>query len=68
MRKKVQGIRSINSKYKIDGERLSMVLETEKPKNLYVWPMDMNWGGGMLEGGEVQGGGGIKGKKKLGEL
>ena len=18
----------------------------EKPKNLYVWPMDMNWGGG----------------------
>ena len=33
---KVQGIRSINSKYKIDGERLSMVLETEKPKNLYV--------------------------------
>ena len=29
----------------------------EKPKNLYVWRMDMNYGGGMLVGGGVQGGG-----------
>ena len=33
---KVQGIRSINGKYKIDGERLRIVWEMEKPKNLYV--------------------------------
>ena len=41
----------------------------EKPKNLYVQPMDMNHRRGMLEG---DGGGaerrGIKGRKKLGEL
>ena len=35
MRKKnVQGIRSIIGRHKIDRERLRMVQETEKPKNL----------------------------------
>ena len=39
---KVQGIRSINGRYKIDGGRLRIVWEMERPKNLYVPPMDMN--------------------------
>ena len=38
----VQGIRSINGKYKIDRGRLRIVWEMEKPKNLYVRPIDMN--------------------------
>ena len=42
MGKKVQGIRSINGRYKIDRWELRMVWEMEKPKNLYVQPMDMN--------------------------
>ena len=33
---KVQGIRSIISRYKIDRGRLRIVREMEKPKNLYV--------------------------------
>ena len=33
---KVQGIISINSRYKIDKGRLRIVWEMEKPKNLYV--------------------------------
>ena len=40
MRKKVQEIRSINGKYKMDRGRLRIVWEIEKPKNLYVQPMD----------------------------
>ena len=40
--KKVQGIRSINGRYKIDRGRLRIVEEMEKPENLYVLPMDMN--------------------------
>ena len=51
----VQGIRSINGRHKIDRRRLRIVQEMEKPKILYVWPMDMNLGGGMLLGGGVQG-------------
>ena len=39
---KVQGIRSIKGRYKIDRGRLRIVWEIEKPKNLYVQPMDMN--------------------------
>ena len=39
---KVQGIRSINGRYKIDKGRLRIVWEMEKSKNLYVRPMDMN--------------------------
>ena len=33
---KVQGIRSIIGRYKIDRGRLRIVWEMEKPKNLYV--------------------------------
>ena len=33
---KVQGIRSINCRYKVDRRRLKIVLEMQKPKNLYV--------------------------------
>ena len=33
---KVQGIRIINGRYKIDRGRLRIVREMEKPKNLYV--------------------------------
>ena len=40
--KKVQGIRSINGRYKIDRGRLRILWEMEKPKNLYVQSMDMN--------------------------
>ena len=40
--KKVQGIRSINGRHKIDRGRLRIVQDIEKPKNLYVPPMDMN--------------------------
>ena len=36
MGENVQGIRSINNRYKIDRGRLRIVWEMEKPKNLYV--------------------------------
>ena len=36
MGEKVQGIRSVISRYKIDRGRLRIVWEMEKPKNLYV--------------------------------
>ena len=39
---KVQGIRSINGRNKIDMGRLRIAWEMEKPKNLYVRTMDMN--------------------------
>ena len=39
---KIQGIRSINGTYKIDRGRLRIVWEMQKPKNLYIRPMDMN--------------------------
>ena len=42
MGEKVQEIRSTNGWYKIDRGRLRTVFEMEKPKNLYVRPMDMN--------------------------
>ena len=42
MEKKVQGIRSINGRYKIDRGKLRIVQKIKKPKNLYVRPMDMN--------------------------
>ena len=52
-----QGIRSINGRYKIDKKgRLKIVQEMQKPKNLYVQPMDMNYSGGMWEGGGGQDG------------
>ena len=39
---KVQRLRSINDRYKIDRGRLRIVYEMEKPKNLYIRPIDMN--------------------------
>ena len=42
MGEKVQGIRSIIGRYKIARGNLRIVWEGEKPKNLYVSPMDMN--------------------------
>ena len=39
---KVQGIQSITGRHNTDGGRLRIVYETEKPKNLYAQPMDMN--------------------------
>ena len=36
MGKKVQGIRSINGRYKIDRGRLRIVQDLEKPKNLHL--------------------------------
>ena len=56
MGEKVQGIRSIIGRYKIDRGRLRIVWEMMKPKNLYVWPMDMNFEGGNARGRGVQGG------------
>ena len=42
MEGKGQGIRSINSRYKIDRGRLRIVQEMKKPKNLYARPMVMS--------------------------
>ena len=42
MGEKVQGIGSIIGRHQIDRQRLRIVWEMEKPKNLYVQPMDMN--------------------------
>ena len=42
MGEKVQGLKSIIVRYKIDRGRLRIVQEIEKPQNLYVQPMDMN--------------------------
>ena len=36
MEEKVQGIRSLNGRYKIDRGRLRIVWEMEKPRNLYA--------------------------------
>ena len=42
MGEKVQGIRSIIGRHKIDRGTLRIVQEMEKPRNLYIRPMDMN--------------------------
>ena len=42
MGEKVQGVRSINGRYKIDRGWLRIVWEMEKPGNLYAQPIDMN--------------------------
>ena len=67
MREKVQGIRSINDRYKIDRGRLRIVEEMEKPKNLCVRPMDMNYGGECWRE-EWCRAEGNKGEKKIGQL
>ena len=65
--KKIQGIRTINVRYKIDKGRLRIVWETEKPKNLYVQPMDMNQVGECWWEGWCRAKGN-KGKNKMGQL
>ena len=63
MRKKVQGIRSIIGRYKIDRRGLRIVWEMEKPKNLLYMTHgpELRWendgGGGTRQRG-------IKGRKK----
>ena len=42
MEKKIQGLRSIIGRYKIDRRRSRTVQEMEKPKNVYAQPIDMN--------------------------
>ena len=42
MEEKLQGIRSMNGRYKIDRGRLTIVGGMEKPKDLYARRMDMN--------------------------
>ena len=42
MGEKFQGIQNIVGRYKIDGSRLRIEWEMEKPNNLYVQPMNMN--------------------------
>ena len=42
MGENLQGIRSINGRNKIDSGSLRRAQEIEKPKNLYIRPMDMN--------------------------
>ena len=58
--KKVQRLKSIIGRYKIDRGRFRTLYEMEKPKNLYVQPMDMEDAGGRA----VQGRGGKRGRKK----
>ena len=59
--KRVQGIRSIIGRYKIDRGRLRIVMESQKPKNLICITHGHEL---MLESGRVQGGGGKRGVKK----
>ena len=42
IREKVQGISSINGRYKLDRGRLRIAWELEKPRNSYVRHMDIN--------------------------
>ena len=42
MGEKLQGTGSINYRYKIDRGSLRIVQEMEKPRYLYVQPMEMN--------------------------
>ena len=42
MGEKIQGLRSIIGRYKINRGRLRTVQKMEKPEKLYVRPMDMN--------------------------
>ena len=58
---RLQGIRSINGRWKIDRGRLRIVSEMYKPNNLYVRSMARTKGG-LLEGIGVLVGGGQRGK------
>ena len=63
MGEKVQRIRSINGRYKIDRGRLRIAWEMEKPKNLYyvTHGHELRWGNDGGSGGT--GWKGIKGRK-----
>ena len=41
---KIQGIRSISGRYKINRESLRIVWEIEMPKNLHVHGQELRWG------------------------
>ena len=60
----VQGSSSIAGRDKIDRGRLRIVWEMEKPKNLYVQLVDMNWGQGRCWWEAVCSAKGNKGEKK----
>ena len=49
--KKVQGIRSINGRYKIDRGRLRRVWEIEKPKTCTTHGHELRWGNAGERGG-----------------
>ena len=51
---KVQGLRPIIGRYKIDGGRVRTVWEVEKPKNGYARPRDLNWRGDCWREGRYQ--------------
>ena len=65
---KVQGIRSMNGRFKIDRGRLRKAWELEKPKNLYVKSIDMNWRAGNAGGSGGCKAKGNKGEEKIGQL
>ena len=68
MGEKVQGIRSIIGRYKIDRGRLRIAWEMEKPKNLYVQSTDVNLEGRDVKGWGVAGQREIRGRKNMGQL
>ena len=55
---KIQGIRSINGRNKIDEGMVRTAQEIEKPKNIYIWLPDMNQGRGDAGVNKVPGRGG----------
>ena len=58
MGEKVQGIRSLNGRYKIDRGRLRIVWKWGSQKTFMYNPWaHTKGGGGLTEGGEVQRGG-----------
>ena len=62
-RGKGRGNKKHKYRYKRNRGRVRIVWEMEKPKNLYVQPIDMNEGGGNA--GRRRG---RKGRKKMGQL
>ena len=66
MREKVQGMRNIIGKHKTDRGSLRIEQKVEKPKNLYVPPMNMKGGGGLDVGRKGMQGGEGKGEEKDG--
>ena len=65
--KRVQGIRSIIGRYKIDRGRLRIVMESQKPKNLICITHGHELSGGITRGKGITGQRGTK-EEKLGQL